>query len=459
MSNKYPLPYDTQAENYAIGAALLNESDLDLLLELTSSKDFFKPENIKIMDALLSMSVANKKFNTRTLGDYLNDNEALQHAMQCRFISSGVDIRHYAGIVREHSRRRTLIISAQELLRRCGKKEFETEQLVEEFEDTLYNLSESKQSIRITPLSQVGDSFHGERFEDWLVARKEKADRGEMIIDGPTTGYPGLDAKIGGLAPTRNIVMGAGTGIGKTEMICQILARTIDNNVPVLFFSYEMNREELYTRVTGILAQVFHGRMQKGKISTDEMHQILRRHQEIQEKANHLHVVDLSSPTTDQIRAIVRRYKQRYRVRLVVIDHMLLVPPVKDMMGNSRYEYVSYNSRQMKVIASEFEVCMLVATQLNRNIAMHDRPRKPRMSDLRDSGNIEQDANQVILVHREKDAQGNDLDNRVHMLVVKNRHGDTGEVTFIYDRHTQSLEELDRDVGDEIQQIVNTPAT
>jgi len=247
------------------------------------------------------------------------------------------------------------------------------------------------------------------------------------------------------------IILAGATGSGKTEMASQIASRVIDTGHHILFFSLEMDADEMTQRILGIKAGVKHSDIRRCDVTEEEALRVEHCAENMKDRHERLHVIDRADLNADTMGAIIRRYKKTHGVSIVFVDHLGLVKAPQHAKANNAYEKKSYCSRQMKIYASDLGVCMFVVDQLNR--PKDNIQRQPQLSDIRDSGCVEQDANQVILLHRERDTNGFYSNDKVHFLVRKNRHNETGKVTFRFDSATGALTDLIEEGFDQFRPI------
>ena len=447
LSMSITVPRDLEAENYIIGAALSDEAERDRILIALTPDTFSDLRNqtifrtiVDIYDQGLNVSpdlvyakIKDENSRVEINGSYLAD---------LSMMSVSIDARHYIKKILTAYKRRILMLKAQEVVTLASSEEHNIDDTIAEFEDVLYKLQTSENKIDIKSLAEACQTRDGQKFEDYIDKTWERAQQYGEVLRGVPTGYDQLDSRLGGLQRKAFVVLGAGTGMGKTEMMCQILSKMIAKNIPILFFSMEMSIDECSDRFIGINAAVFHGRIERGNYNEETRDRI--KHQACVEfqkqKGKCLHICEESSITPETMKAIIRRYKKKYGVQVVVVDHLGLIKFPKGV--TSRYEAISHNSRQMKVLAQQLDVCIVAAAQMNREAFKGDK-RKPRISDLRDSGNIEQDANQIILLHRDMDDNNQSIDNRMYLNVAKERKGNGGPVTMQFDKATQTMEEIE----------------
>lgn len=458
-SKEITLPVDLEAENYILGACLQSALDREKALSRLTPEMFSDPRNQSIYRAIQAVEDKKLKLTVDVVYKQLGELSGIKvdgSYLADRFVESkGIDIEWYIPKVLGAYKRRLMILKCQEVSSLSANSDKNIEDTIQNLESALYEIQSQENRLRIRSMAEIADDYEGKTFEQWIENRREQYEKFGEVLAGPPTGFDSLDQLLGGLAPTANIILGAGTGQGKTEILSQIIAKMIIKDIPILFFSMEMTDEECFLRIMGICCSIFHGRMLKGTISREEVERAFEQTEAVRKRiGKNLHVVDNTLMTTSTMRTIVRRFKKQHGVAVVMVDHLGLIQAPKHL--NNRYESTSFNSREMKSIANDEKVCMFVAAQVNRDFVKGEKPRPPRMSDLRDSGNIEQDANQIVMMHRETDDNG-DKTNITQLNVVKSRqYGKEGRVRLQFCAESQHMIEVDP-LERETEKIARTP--
>ena len=452
------IPSDVEAETYVLGAAMQNEIDLEKVLASMSQEKFFDTKNKVIFGSIKDLDRGGFDVSVNLVAEKIKEQGKSKEitnkylaAVSLKGFSSDVD--YYLKKIEDCYKRRILLSKAGEAVELSCDGKKNVDETIDNLEDVLYSIREEENSIQVSSLGSIADNFFDGNFDEWIKKKYEQAKEFGEVLEGPPTGFGRLDNILGGLAKTRFVVLGAGTGMGKTEILCQFIAKMISKNIPILFFSMEMSKEECFNRLLGIFTSIFHGNLGRGDFSDEELERLTYQAGVFRGGLNNLlHVCDNSLMNTTTMRAIIKRHKKKFGVEVVMVDHLGLLESKQKF--NNRYESTSYNSRQMKVLATELGVCMFVAAQINRESFKGEKPRPPRKSDLRDSGNIEQDANQIILLHREQDTMNQFINDRIKLIVAKNRNGICGIVELSFERETQLLSEVDnRDIAMQIKEI------
>ena len=323
---------------------------------------------------------------------------------------TGAHARDYAESVRDHARRRALFAGGLHIAGLGEQPGESVEQAIEEAERRIMAIAEDTVAdTSCTAPELVADVF--DRIEAQAQGRGRR---------GIPTGLASLDNLLGGLRAGELVVVAARPGVGKTALCVQIAGcAAIKEELPVRLVSLEQSHSEIGDRLHSLMASVDGSKLRDGSLSADETQRLYQAGSRVRESA--LVVDDAPCQTVLRIAATARRMKRRQGLALLVVDYLQFVEP--DSRREPRHEQVSTISRRLKALARELEVPILAAAQLNREA---ENGRKPRLSDLRESGGIEADADVVMLLHRDDVSRGINVD------VAKHRNGPMGEIALNY---------------------------
>lgn len=445
-------PVDRQAEQAVLGSILLKPDVLDELVTLIRPEDFFDEGHQKLYRHMIAMHNDGKKIDLTLLVNRLkshNDYEAVGGAKYLgeilEAVPSAAHARYYAEIVREKATYRSLIDVATDVLREAYSEAREAKALVSEAEQRVFSILDNRHTC---DLHSMEDILHS------AIDRMEARQKGERVHGGVETLFADFDALTGGLHASELIILAARPSMGKTA-----LAMNIAENVavrlrePVLFVSLEMSALELADRLLCSAARVNSHRLRTGTLSQEDHKRLIQTASELSTAP--LYVDDSPSRTVSEIAAAARRVRRMHqgRLSLVVIDYLQLIEP--DNPRDPRQEQVARIARRLKGMARELKVPVLCLAQLNRQ-AEDTRDHRPRLSHLRESGAIEQDADVVMFVHREEYYRHGE-DRKEHageaeLIVAKQRNGPVGEIPLVWlreytrfvDRTPERLEEFDQ---------------
>ncbi|ARP50772.1 MULTISPECIES: replicative DNA helicase [Caproicibacterium] len=423
-------PFDREAEQAVLGAVLLDSSCLDTVMEILPSPDYFsQSSNADIYDAMLSLSNEGRPVDYVTLLDYLRrepgfeENDGKGYLLElAQIVPSISNVETYAHIVRDKYELRILIQTARSILEEAAAGTEDSSVLLDSAEQKIYDI-------------RRGQNMQGlQRINQTLI---ETFDRLDLITSpegeqyrGIPTGIRALDDTITGLNRTDLILLAARPGMGKTSFALNITRHAaVTCHKRVAFFSLEMTREQLASRMLSTEAQVSGVKLRSGKLDDDEWPRLI----EAGDVLSHTEIYfdDNSAITVPEMKAKLRRLKD---VDLVVIDYLQLMSSGGRI--DNRVQEISAITRNLKIMAKELNVPVLCLSQLSRESEKRTT-HKPMLSDLRDSGSIEQDADIVLFLYREgyyansgdTPAPTPDEDqNSGECIVAKNRHGETRSV-------------------------------
>ncbi len=434
-------PFDLEAELGVLGSIMILPDVCDDVALLLRPDDFHDDAHRKIYLHMLEMHDGGRKIDPMLLVDKLKsagEFEAIGGTAYLGKILHAVPHAahavYYAEIVQEKATYRRLIEAGTEILREAYDESMEAKTLVARAEQRVFSILDERSS---TSISSMQDILHV------AMDRLEARMRGELMHGGVECGFAKLDEQTGGLHNSELIVLAARPSMGKTAMAMCVAANVaIHQNVPVLFVSLEMSAIELAERLLCCEARVNGHRLRNGTISQEDRMRLVETSGEISRAP--LFVDDSPGRTVTEIAAAARRIKRREgRLGLVVIDYLQLVEP--DNARDPRQEQVSRMTRRLKGLAREMEVPILCLAQLNRQTEQA-KDNIPRLSHLRESGAIEQDADVVMFVHREeyyhRGEDAKQYEGKAQIIVAKQRNGPIGEVDLAWLRDFTRFENL-----------------
>ena len=427
------LPYDLDAEMGVLGSILLMPDACDEVALVVRSDDFFDEANRRLFAHMQGMHDAGGKIDVTLLVDRLKSSgefEMVGGAAYLYKISQSVPnaahARYYAAIVREKSTLRSLIQASTEILRNAYEEQRDAKLLLSEAEQKIFSILDSRGS---SSLAVIRDILH--EAMDRLDARM----RGEQTTDAVDSGFTDLDALTGGLHNSELIILAARPSMGKTAFAMNIAEHVaMQIRRPTLFVSLEMSAIELADRMLCSVARVDGHRLRNGTLGNNDKLRLVEKASEISQAP--LYVDDSPSRTVSEIAAAARRIKrQQNDLGLIVIDYLQLIEP--DNNNDSRQEQVAKIARRLKGLAREAKVPVLCLAQLNRQ-AEDSRDHRPRLSHLRESGAIEQDADVVMFVHREeyylRGEEQKEHEGLAEIIISKQRNGPVGDVELRWEK-------------------------
>ncbi len=421
-------PFNLEAETGVLGSLLLMPDACDDIVNILRAEDFYDEAHQKLFQHIMDMNGAGKKIDMLLLKDRLiahGDWEAVGGSGGLANIFTSVPhaahVTYYANIVRSKATARSLIMTCGDLLNDAYRPEQDPDELLNVAEQQVFAIRESRQSSNLSKIDEV------------LSAAMERLDarvRGEEQAGTVETGFTDLDNMTGGLHASELVILAARPSMGKTAFAMNIAEHVvIKSRKPTLFISLEMAAIELIERLLCSVAKVNGHQLRRGTLSGEDRKRLVEHAGKIAEVP--LFIDDSPTRNISEIAGAARRIKRREgELGLIVIDYLQLIQP--DMPSDPRQEQVAKMARRLKGLARELKVPVLCLSQLNRQ-AEDSRDHRPKLSHLRESGAIEQDADVVMFVHREayyhKGNPDSDIsENDALIIVEKQRNGPTGDV-------------------------------
>ncbi|MGB9243740.1 MAG: replicative DNA helicase [Candidatus Acidiferrales bacterium] len=431
-----PLPHNLEAERSILGAVLLDNHSLNAAVEKLRSEDFFLPQHRQIFQRMIQLAEHQQAIDVVTLMDDLARRGELDSAGGVAYLSQLADglpratnVEHYARIVKEKSVLRHLAFSAAAIQEQALAGGDDADVILDRAESTIFQIAEDRVRAGLIGVKElVRDNF--ERLERIFSEGRR--------ITGLATGYPGLDNETAGLQPSELVILAARPSMGKTALALNIAENVaVRNREPVAVFSLEMSKESLLLRMLASEARVDAHKFRTGHMGRDDWNKITRALTSLGDAP--LWIDDSASSTVLEMGAKARRLKRDRGLSLMIVDYLQLVVPTNTGRGTNRQEEVSSISRALKGLAKELKVPVVVLSQLTR--APEREERKPQLSDLRESGAIEQDADVVLFINRpnfyKTDLPEEDRA-KAELIIAKQRNGPTGNLNFVFlARHTR----------------------
>ncbi len=420
-----PLPHSPDAEKAILGAILVNNDNLDrVLAEIDETKFFFEPHRIIFKEI---RELAEKgSFDTLVLIESLKRKELLQKVGGASYVSSltdgvfeDIDIEPYLDIVIEDAKRRRIIEEAEKAIERASKKLERAEEIVAEIQEGLFKITEEVREGYF-PVEEAGEE---------ALRYAQMAKENQLSMVGVPSGFSDLDRKTTGFHEGELIIIAGRPGMGKTALALSIaLNAAMDKDRPrnVGMFSLEMSKLQLGMRLLSMISRVDMQRIREGTINKEELKDLTKARARIKKLG--IFIDTTSSLTTTEILARARRMKKEKNVDLIIVDYLQLlrVPGVRD-----RVNEVGIISRTMKEMAKSLSIPVIALSQLNREPEKRASgiPR-PRLSDLRESGSLEQDADVVIMLYRDEYYDKGKIENKgiAEIRIEKQRQGPPGVV-------------------------------
>jgi len=425
--------YSEEAEQGTLGGMLLSKDAIEDVLPLTKAEDFYKPAHETIFRAIVDLYGRGEPADPITVAAELTKRGEITkvggipylHELPQRVPSAG-NAEHYAEIVHEKAVRRNVAKAGRRIESMAYAEEGELGDFCDQAQAAVYTATEvSKDDEEDLP---VGSVMEG------MLDEIERIQNHKGGINGVPSGLKDFDGLTNGLQPGQMIVIAARPAMGKTTLAIDFARNcSIKHGLPSLFFSLEMGRNELAMRINSAEARVALHHMRMGTMDDDDWTRLARRMPAVTEAP--LFIDDNPNITMNYIRARARKRKAKSGLALIVVDYLQLMQSGSSRRPESRQQEVSDMSRSLKLLAKELELPVIALSQLNRGPEQR-QDKKPMISDLRESGAIEQDADMVILLHREdvyekESPRAGEAD----LIVAKHRNGPTATITAAFQGH------------------------
>jgi replicative DNA helicase len=422
-------PHNIEAEQSILSAILIENNTLPEVLEILSDQDFYREAHRKIFKAMVELFERNEPADLVTLTNLLKERGQLGSLGGASYLAELVDTvpmavnaAHYAKIVQEKASLRRLIEQAASITTRCFEDKGDVEEILDFAERSIFDISENK----------IKPSFYvlGDILTDTYKA-VEEAYENKVLVTGVPTGFRGLDEKTSGLQPGDLIVIAGRPSMGKTALALNIARNaSLETGEPAAIFSLEMSKEQLSLRMLSAEARIDSSRMRGGFLSERDLARINRAAGALYDIP--IYIDDSPAISALEIRAKTRRMKMDKGVGLVVVDYLQL------MRGRASAERrdleISEISRSLKALAKELNLPVVALSQLNRKV--EDRTNKrPVLSDLRESGAIEQDADVILFIYRDEvyhKEEDNPNKGIAELILAKQRNGPIGAVKLAF---------------------------
>jgi len=432
------MPFSMEAEQAVLGCVLIDPSCIMTVVEYVRAEFFYLPQHQAIFSAMISIDTVGGNIDPIIVLEHLKNDGIYDEAggkqylfQLAQSVPSTTNVESYAKIVKEKYYIRTLINAASEIMDSARKEDDTADMLLDSAEQKIYDIRQGKTT---SGPSKLSDIIVNQVYDKLQKLSSEDAEK----YKGYATGFVDLDKTISGLNKSDLILIGARPAMGKTS-----LALNIARNVAMigkrktLFFSLEMTKEQLAQRVLATEARVESTKMRTGQLTTDEWVRIASATSVLADCP--LYFDDTSGITVQEIKARIRREKN---VEVVIIDYLGLISSSGRV--ENRVQEISQITRGLKLMAKDLNIPIIVCAQLNRGTEGRGKTHRPQLSDLRESGSIEQDADIVLMIHR-ADYYGEDSENeenqdeerrvgQTDLIVAKNRHGPTDDIQLIYNK-------------------------
>lgn len=431
-------PQNIEAEKSVLGALMLDKDAMIKIADQLSGQDFYVDKHQAIYQAMQELYEAREPIDMLTLTDKLEGKERLKEIGGSSYLTSLVNavpsaanILHYAKIVRGKATLRRLIQIGQRITEDGYREDDDIEKTLDKSEQRLFAVSQKYLKQNFIPIQDILT----ETFDRIDELHKDKGK-----LRGVPSGFKDLDNLLAGLQQSDLVVLAARPSMGKTSLALDIARQVaVQSKVPIGVFSLEMSKEQLVDRLLCAQANVDLWRMRTGKVSEDEFPRIGEAMGVLAEAP--IFIDDSATCNIMEIRTKARRLQIEHKVGLLIIDYLQLM---EGRTTENRVQEVSEISRNLKAIARELNIPVLALSQLSRAVESRT-PAIPQLSDLRESGSIEQDADVVMFIYREEMyKRETDRAHIADIFIKKHRNGPTGQIELYFDENRASFRNLDR---------------
>ena len=434
QTQRKKLPHDLEAERSVLGALLVNNSALDLVREAgLEERDFFLDAHQKIFEMACSVSDQGKPVDLVTLTDGLRNRNwydgiggvAILTGLYDQASFQVANVVHYSKIVREKALQRRLVETCSEIMDEGLSGVENTETYIDSAETKIFEVSQKKIQRSFTSLAEV-ISENMSKVQELFVS-------GSQDVVGLATGFTDFDKMTAGLQPGQVMILAARPGMGKTSwFVSALLHSCVVNKSVAALFSLEMSKEELGFRFFSSISRIDSKRLKTGALAKEEFRRLMGSAEQLGQAR--IHIDDTPALSVLDIRARCRRLKAKEKqLDLIIVDYLQLMRgPKSNQNGGNREQEISAISRGLKELAKELRVPIIACSQLSRNVESRT-DKRPMLSDLRESGAIEQDADMVCFIYRD-DYYNQDSDEKgiAEIIVSKNRHGEPGTIKLAW---------------------------
>jgi replicative DNA helicase len=441
-------PQATELEEAVLGAMMLEADAVNVVIEILSPESFYKPAHQNIYQAIITLFSQNKPIDMLTVTEELKKMGVLEEiggtyyiSMLTNKVASSANAEHHARIIAQKYIQRELIRISSETIRDSYEDTTDVFELLDNCEQELFKITEKNLNRSYDKMDSL--------IKQAIKEMRNKIDP-ELGLTGIPSGFTKLDRLTSGWQKSDFIVIAARPGMGKTAFVLSMARNAaVDYKQPVAIFSLEMSSLQLVTRLISSETELPMEKLRRGNLEEYEWEQLYQKIKKLEDAP--LFIDDTPAINIFELRAKCRRLKQQHDIKLVIIDYLQLMSGINpdSKTGVNREQEISNISRALKRIAKELQIPVIALSQLNRSVETRGGDKKPQLSDLRESGAIEQDADMVIFIYRPEyygittDAEGRSLNGIAELIVQKHRNGALGTINLRYVARYARFEDLE----------------
>jgi len=447
-------PQHIEGEKALLGSIMIKPESVNDVIDLIAPTSFYVDKHRLIFQAMLDLFGKSEPIDLLSLSSKLKEQNLLEKvggrsylAEVVNTVPSAGNVKHYSELVEKKSMMRKLIECADYLSELGYNEGLEIEELLDKAEKRVFEVTNTPTLHKFIILKEA----LGEAWE-----RLDRLHKSKDELRGIRTGFTELDDKLAGFQKSDLIILAARPSMGKTALALDIARQTATKyNTPVGIFSLEMSSQQLVDRMLAAESHVNAWKLRTGKLTTDNEFDQIRQALDSLSRAP-IYIDDQPANNMLKMRSVARRLKSEQGLGLIIVDYLQLMVTTGTRASDSLVQQVTEISRSLKTMARELEVPVLALSQLSR--AVEQRRGRPRLSDLRDSGSIEQDADVVMFIHRDDRMNENsDRPNIAEILIEKHRNGPTGKVELYFDERRATFLAIDQSDFGKFEDEKETP--
>ena len=431
-------PHSIEAEQSVIGSMLLDPAAIETASEILSPDDFYQRQYGVIYEAILELYNEGAAVDVVSLQDRLRGkdlppevNTVAAFRELLNMVPTSANVRYYAQIVYNKSLLRRLIRASEEIATDCYAEKEEIAEICETTEKKVFNILDRRKTQEFEPIGETVLK---------VIDKIEKASRQKSSVTGIATGFTDLDRQTSGMQPSDFIIVAARPSMGKTAFTLNIASYIGLHGGTVAFFSLEMSKSQLMQRLMAAEGLIDSQRLRTGELSVEEWTNLVS----VADKLSHtnIYIDDTPGITVRELRSKARRLKAEHGLDIIIIDYLQLMQGRASKNNDSRQQEVSEISRSLKALARELDVPVIALSQLSRSVESR-QVKRPMLSDLRESGSLEQDADIVMFLYRE-DYYDKDTENQgvTELILAKHRNGAIGTVNLMFQKQYTRFQNL-----------------
>ncbi|TFG82223.1 MAG: replicative DNA helicase [Spirochaetales bacterium] len=441
LKDKVP-PHNAEAEQASLGALLLDPDAVPHVLRYLRPDDYYVNANKHVFAAIISLFEKGQKADLITLADEMRALGTLEQAGGPAYIAkltdavpSSANVEYYAKIVRDSSVRRSVIRLSADIRQKAHDDSIETSLLLDELQESIFEISQDRQSVTYKSVKEIVPE---------TMKLIETLSKSKSQYTGVPAGFHQLDSMTSGFHDSELIIIGARPSVGKTAFALNVAAHmALREKAAVGFFSLEMPDVQLMNRLLASEARINSEKVRSGLIKPSDIQSLMDAASRIYEAP--LYIVDVPNIKLLDLRSLARRMKSEKDIKVLFIDYLTLV--THENSDLPRWEQIASISRSLKALARELRIPVVALSQLKREA----EGKQPSMADLRESGSIEQDADVIIFLHREKEIYKTQDERSTYipteLLIAKQRNGPVGMVNLLFFPTYTRFESLEKDHG------------